>query len=97
MADLKVSNNGSVSIQVSVGLESSTHEKAPQSAAYAFTSAGRFLTKTAIGDETSAVLQLPAVSSARDIRVVVGPAMDEEKAVSLSALTRRGALHLGLW
>lgn len=92
MADTKDSARGSVSIQVNAALQpSASGEKAPQSAAYAFTSTGRFLTKAAMGAEGSTVLNVPAVASARDVRIVVGPEVAGDRAPGLSELTRRGA------
>jgi hypothetical protein len=83
-----------VSIPVSVTLQpSQTSEKAPQSVAYAFTDTGHFVTKAAIDNNGSVTLTVPSVSSARNVRVVVGPELTGEKQPALSDLTRRGALE----
>jgi hypothetical protein len=92
MADTKDSAPGSVSLQVNVTLQPSTcGDKAPQSTAYAFTSSGRFLTRASVNNEGSTALNIPAVSSARDVRIVVGPEISGDQAPALSDLTRRGA------
>ena len=90
MADNK-RHTGTVSIPVQVKMQSSTDAKPPQSIAYAFTANnGRFLAKSAV-EEGSAVLEIPASASAREIRVVIGPHVSGEQAPTLSGLTRRGA------
>jgi len=65
--------------------------KAAQSVAYAFTDTGHFVTKAAIDNNGSVTLTVPSVSSARNVRVVVGPELTGEKQPALSDLTRRGA------
>jgi hypothetical protein len=83
---------GGVSIQVNVKLESSpTGEKPPQAFAYAFTDTGHFLSHAAIESSGSAKLTIPSVSSARNVRIVVGPEIEGEKHPALSDLTRRSA------
>jgi hypothetical protein len=92
MSPSKQDNPAGVSIQVSATLQQSqTGEKAPQPVAYAFTDTGHFLSKAAIGANGSFNLTVPAVSSARNVRIVVGPELTGEKAPALSDLTRRGA------
>jgi len=92
MADTQGSAKRTVPIQVSVTLQSSSSgETAPQSVAYAFTSNGRFLTKAVIPTEGKSVLHVPAVASAREVRIVAGPELSGEDAPALSDLTRRGA------
>jgi hypothetical protein len=81
-----------VSIQVSVTLQQSpTSEKPPQSVAYAFTDTGHFIAKAAIDSNGPITLTVPAVSSARNVRIVAGPELTGEKPPALSDLTRRGA------
>ena len=94
MADKKGSTTGTVSVPVNVKLQASSsgsEEKARQSSVYAFTSTGRFLAKATVEHDGSAVLNVPASASPRDIRVVAGPEIAGEKAPTLSELTRRGA------
>jgi len=80
-----------ISIQVKVKLQSSpTGEKPPQAFAYAFTDTGHFLSHSAIDSDGSGTVTLPSVSSARNVRIVVGPEITGEKHPSLSDLTRRG-------
>jgi hypothetical protein len=92
MANTNDSATRTVSVPIKLTLQpSSTGEKAPTSEAYAFTNTGRFLARAAVSSDGSAVLTIPAVASARDIRVVAGPSMTGEQAPTLSDLTRRGA------
>jgi hypothetical protein len=83
---------GAVSLQVNVKLQSSpTGEKAPQAFAYAFTDTGHFLSQAAIESNGSAKLTIPSASSARNVRIVVGPEIAGQKNPALSDLTRRSA------
>jgi hypothetical protein len=91
MAESKGSTNNTVSVSVNVNLQaSSAGEKAPQAVVYAFTSSGRFLARAAAGGGAT-VLKVPAGSTARELRLVVGPEITGEKAPTLGELTRRGA------
>jgi hypothetical protein len=92
MPQSKNDTSAGVSIQVSVTLQQSqTSEKPPQSVAYAFTDTGHFVTKAAVDNKGSVILTVPSVSSARNVRIVVGPELTGEKQPALSDLTRRGA------
>jgi hypothetical protein len=92
MPQSKKDTSAGVSIPLSVTLQQSqTSEKPPQSVAYAFTDTGHFVTKAAIDNNGSVTLTVPSVSSARNVRVVVGPELTGEKQPALSDLTRRGA------
>jgi hypothetical protein len=92
MPQSKNDNSAGVSIQVSVNLQQSqTSEKPPQSIAYAFTDTGHFVTKAAVDNKGTVTLTVPSVSSARNVRIVVGPELTGEKQPALSDLTRRGA------
>jgi len=91
MAQKSNDAKGQVSIQVNVKLQPSpTGEKPPQAFAYAFTDTGHFLTHATIDSTGSATLTIPSASSARNVRIVVGPEMKGEKHPALSDLTRRG-------
>ena len=80
-----------VPIQVTANLhESAKGDKPPKAAAYAFTSNGRYLTSAEITEQGSATLQVPPGQTAQDVRVVVGPWL-QEKEVKFAELTRRGA------
>ena len=92
MPQSKQANTASVSIQVSASLQQSpSGEKPPESVAYAFTDTGHFLTKAAIDKNGSVTLTVPGASSARNVRIVVGPELTGEKQPALSDLNRRGA------
>jgi hypothetical protein len=92
MAQKSANPKGSVSIQVNAKLESSsTGEKAPQAFAYAFTDTGHFLAKAAADSAGSATLAIPSTSSARNVRILVGPELEGDNDPSVSDLTRRGA------
>ena len=92
MAQPNSGETGGVSIRVNVKLhESPKGEKTPDVVAYAFTSSGHFITKANVNGEGDASLRLPGIASAREIRVVVGPAVADEQQPTLSELTRRGA------
>jgi hypothetical protein len=92
MPQSKKDGSPGVSIPVSVTLQQSpTGDKPPQSVAYAFTDTGHFVTKAAIDNNGSVTLTVPSVSTARKVRVVVGPELTGEKQPALSDLTRRGA------
>ncbi len=81
----------SLPIQVSVNLhESPQGEKLPEVAAYAFNANGRFLGVAALDKQGQAVLKLPVSEAAEDVRIVVGPKVEQEK-VAFSDLSRRGA------
>jgi hypothetical protein len=82
---------GGVSIQIKAILQPApTGEKAPQAFAYAFTDTGHFLAQAATDSDGSATVTIPSASSARNVRIVVGPELQGEKDPSLSELTRRG-------
>jgi hypothetical protein len=84
-------NSEHVTIRVSVKLEAShTGETAPKAVAYGFSGAGRLIARAAVDDAGSAVLTLPAGRSPREVRVVVGPEI-QQHTVTLSDLTRRSA------
>lgn len=92
MAQSKNDSHAGISIPVSITLQPApTGEKPPQSVAYAFTDTGHFVSKAAVDDNGSVTLTVPSVSSARNVRVVVGPELAGEKQPELSDLTRRGA------
>ena len=92
MAQTTSSSTGGVSIQVNVKLHDSPNgEKAPQAVVYAFTGNGHFIAKAAVDDKGNATLTVPAVQSAREVRVVAGPEIAGERQPALSELTRRGA------
>ena len=83
---------GTVAIQVNVALQrSSSHEAAPVPVAYAFTSSGRFLDSATIGNEGSAVLNVPITAPVFDVRLLAGPELGGDQPPALSDLTRRGA------
>lgn len=80
-----------VAIQVTARLhESPKGETAPRAVAYAFTGSGHFITRAAVNETGTATLTVPAEESPREVRVIVGPEIQEE-VPALSNLTRRGA------
>ena len=92
MPQSKKDTSAGVSIPVSVTLQQSpTGDKSPLPVAYVFTDSGHFLTRTAIDNDVSVTLTIPSVSTARKVRVVVGPELTGEKQPALSDLIRRGA------
>lgn len=92
MTEAKSGTPGGVPIQVSVRLHDSPHgEKLPQVVAYAFTGSGHFITKAAVDGKGHATVMVPAVQSAREVRIVAGPEIAGEPQPALSELTRRGA------
>jgi len=92
MAATSSGTAGGVQIQVHIKLNASTTgEKAPQAVAYAFTASGHFIAKAAVDDKGNATLTVPAVQSAREVRIVAGPEVTGEQRPALSELTRRGA------
>jgi hypothetical protein len=92
MPKSKSNSSARVSIQVSVALHPSpAGETQPQAVAYAFTDTGHFISKAAVEKSRSVSLNVPSLSSARNVRIVVGPELDGEKEPVLSDLTRRGA------
>jgi hypothetical protein len=92
MPQSKKDTSTGVSIPVSVTLQQSpTGDKSPLPVAYVFTDSGHFLTRTAIDNDVSVTLTIPSVSTARKVRVVVGPELTGEKQPALSDLIRRGA------
>ena len=92
MAQKSNHSKGSVSITVHAKLHaSSSGEKAPHAFAYAFTDTGHFLSHAAADSSGSATLTIPSASSARNVRVLVGPELKGEKDPTVSELTRRGA------
>src|SRR5258708_3947733 len=83
-----------VPIHVSVKLhECPTGEKRPQAMAYAFVGSGRLAAKAAVDEKGAATLTVPATQSPQEVRVVVGPEIDESRKVTVSELTRRGSLE----
>jgi hypothetical protein len=88
---MPANNSEHVTITVSVKLEAShTGETPPKAVAYAFSGTGRSIAQAAVDDAGSAVLAVPAGRSPREVRVVVGPEV-QQQTVALSDLTRRSA------
>lgn len=84
-------DSGSQEISVRVRLlPADGNETPPQAAAYVFSSEGRLLHSAPLKDDGRAVLKLPKMSYAADVRVLIGPAMGDQKP-DLEELTRRGA------
>jgi hypothetical protein len=73
-------NNPTATIQVNVKLQDSPKgDKPPKSVAYAFSANGRFIAKAAVDEKGNAALTVPAAESQQEIRVVVGPEIQEKE------------------
>jgi hypothetical protein len=91
MAQAPRDTHRGVPIQVIVKLHDSPKgEKPPPAMVYAFTGSGHFITKTTVDGQGAATLTVPALQSAREIRIVAGPEVAGETP-DLSELSRRGA------
>jgi hypothetical protein len=91
-------DSNALEISVSVKLENADRaDKLPAVAAYAFSSEGRLLSAAALDGKDGAVLRLPPITTVANLRVLIGPKLDE-KAPSYDELIRRGAVeqHLRL-
>ncbi len=92
MPEANKASGGNARITLKVNLlESKGAESLPRVAAYAFTAGGRLLARTPIQDGGGELPFRPA-SEAMNVRVLVGPEV-EEKDVTAAALLRRGAVE----
>ena len=64
----------------------------PEVVAYAFSTEARLLASSALNEDGSGLLQLPASASATSVRVLVGPRL-AEKSLAFDELVRRGAIE----
>ncbi len=88
--------NPTATIQVNVKLqESPKGDKPPKAVAYAFSANGRFLAQATVDEKGSAMIAVPAAQSPQEVRVVVGPEIQEketgEQQTMFSQLTRRNS------
>lgn len=91
MAVKKRSRHFGVKLEVRAQLlEPERAEKLPRAMAYAYSSDGRLLASAELNETGSATLVLSAVRQAPYVRVLVGPAVDDEQPRA-SQLLRRGA------
>lgn len=93
MSKRQTSDRGSVNLEVTANLvDVGGAERAPKTAAYAFSSGGRLLARASVEANKSVSLTFAAVAEPRSIRVLVGPDSDEEEP-RLASLMRRGAIE----
>jgi hypothetical protein len=86
-------------IQVQVSLGASPDQKETVKASvYAFTTKGRFLTQAPVDEKGNAVLKLPNAKDAQELRILVGPELnekdiktDDDEPSLFAQLTRRAA------
>lgn len=75
-------------------------EQAPKGVVYAFSSGGRLLNQQSLDEQGNASLTLPRMAEAQEVRVVVGPPMEQperkEQSIRIADLLRRGGEELRL-
>ncbi len=88
--------NPATTIQVNVKFQESPQgEKPPKAVAYAFTANGRLLAQGDVDEKGNAALAIPAAQNPQEVRIVVGPEVDQPKTeieqTTFSELSRRNA------
>ena len=83
-------------VQVNVKIQNSPQgEKPPNAVAYAFSANGRLLSQASVDGQGSAALPVPAASQPQEIRIVVGPAIEqsrtEQEPTTFSQLARKSS------
>ena len=91
--DMKTEN---IKFTVQVRFDGVTkEERPPETVVYAFDTTGKLLTSERVANDNGKVsLSLPPDVANRNIRVVVGPRVEDERKPSLSTLTRLGAYEI---